>query len=87
MATDGIFIKMCTRLDFPAGSAISLKKGRTDIGIFCKPLQLLQRHSKRGNDSLDCVEKAAELGFDAVEAVDFVNFSGAPEERQAKPWS
>ena len=33
---------------------------------------------------LDCVEKAAELGFDAVEAVDFVNFSGAPEERQAK---
>lgn len=33
---------------------------------------------------LDCVRKAAELGFDAVEAVDFVNFQGDPEERKAK---
>lgn len=29
---------------------------------------------------LECVEKAKELGFDAVEAVDFVNFSGSREE-------
>ena len=28
---------------------------------------------------LDCVEKAAELRFDGVEAVDFVKSSGAPE--------
>lgn len=33
---------------------------------------------------LDCVKKAAELGFDAVEAVDFVNFSCPVEEREAK---
>ena len=33
---------------------------------------------------LGCVEKAAELGFDAVEAVDFVNFSGTQEEKKAQ---
>lgn len=35
---------------------------------------------------LDCVRKAAELGFDAVEAVDFVNFQGVSgsEERKLK---
>lgn len=35
---------------------------------------------------LECVAKAKELGFDAVEAVDFVNFRGTPEEmvQQAK---
>lgn len=35
---------------------------------------------------LECVAKAKELGFDAVEAVDFVNFHGTQEEmtRQAK---
>lgn len=30
---------------------------------------------------LECVEKAAELGFDAVEAVDFVNFHCEPGQR------
>lgn len=29
----------------------------------------------------DCIAKACELGFDAVEAVDFVNFNCSPEER------
>lgn len=33
---------------------------------------------------LECVKIAAELGFDGVEAVDFVNFNCPPEERQAK---
>ncbi len=33
---------------------------------------------------LDCVEKAAELGFDAVEAVDFVNFNCPEQEMEAK---
>lgn len=33
---------------------------------------------------LGCVEKAADLGFDAVEAVDFVNFSGTQEEKKAQ---
>lgn len=33
---------------------------------------------------LDCVKIAADLGFDAVEAVDFVNFHCPAEERQAK---
>ena len=33
---------------------------------------------------LDCVAKAAELGFDAVEAVDFVNFHGDFEERKVQ---
>ena len=33
---------------------------------------------------LDCVKKAAELGFDAVEAVDFVNFDCPPQEREER---
>lgn len=28
-----------------------------------------------------CIEQAKDLGFDAVEAVDFVNFDCVPEER------
>ena len=33
---------------------------------------------------LECVTIAKDLGFDAVEAVDFVNFSGTLEERKAQ---
>ena len=33
---------------------------------------------------LECIAKAKELGFDAVELVDFVNFHCAPEEMPAR---
>lgn len=35
--------------------------------------------------SEECILAAKELGFDAVEAVDFVNFSGTQEEMEAQP--
>ena len=34
--------------------------------------------------SEECILAAKELGFDAVEAVDFVNFSGTQEEMEAQ---
>ncbi len=33
---------------------------------------------------MECIEKAKELGFDAVEAVDFVNFSCPPDEMEQR---